>query len=65
MNSKTVYTEDEVAAAANTAAYRARVATVLHLLAEEYPGGVVGATVADIMKDYGIVQPPEEEESDG
>ncbi|MBP2147247.1 hypothetical protein J2129_002760 [Methanofollis sp. W23] len=66
MSSKTVYTEDEVTAAANTAAYRARVATVLTLLAEDYPGGVVGATLTDIMKDYGIIQPPEgEEESDG
>ncbi len=54
---KTIYTEEEVAHISRNALYRGRVSTVLALLLETYPGGIVGLTISDIARDYDIILP--------
>lgn len=56
MTDKTLYTEEETAAIARSAAYRARLSTVLTMLIETYQAGpeVVRTTLEDICLDYGI-----------
>jgi len=60
MTDKTLYTEEETAAIARSAAYRARLSTVLAMLAETYQNGpeVVRTTLDDIRRDYGLTQTP-------
>ena len=60
MTDKTLYTEEETAAIANSAAYRARLSTVLGLLIDTYQAGpeVVRTTLDDIRRDYGLTQTP-------
>ena len=60
MTDKTLYTEEETAAIAKSAAYRARVATVLTMLTETYQGGpeIIRTTLEDIGRDYGLLPTP-------
>lgn len=57
---KTLYTEEDVAAIAQQAAYRTRITIVLAMLAETYQHGpeIVRTTLDDIGRDYGIIPAP-------
>ncbi len=61
---KTIYTEEEVAHLSRTALYRGRISTVLTLLLETYPGGIIGLTLADIARDYGLTLTPDPSQDD-